>query len=376
MRPWLIASGDFTTLGGMDRANHGLAGYLARTGRPVHLVAHRVADDLAALPNLTVHTVPRPLGAHMLGAPLLASAASRQAKALGASACVLANGGNAVLPGATWVHYLHAAHAPTANGSLRTTISSGLGRRYYLARERAAVRTASLVICNSKRTASDVERNYDVDPSRIRVIYYGVDANAFTPASAQERSAARQALGIRDDRRTALFIGALGDRRKGFDVLFDAWRRLAEDPSWDVDLLVAGTGAERDAWVARGRQFGLESRIRFLGFRSDIAGVLAAGDLLVHPTRYEAYGLGVHEAICRGLPAIVTDGTGVAERYPAQLGGLIIPNPPQVDALVSALRAWRRAADQWAVRIAPLAREFRARTWDDMAADIVAAVES
>jgi len=376
MRPWLIASGDFTTLGGMDRANHGLARYLARSGRPVHLVAHRVAADLAALPGLTVHTVPRPLGAHMLGAPLLSNAALRQARALGSTACVLANGGNAVLPGATWVHYVHAAHVPDVASSVRTTISSGIGRRYYLSRERAAMRTASVVICNSERTAADLQLHYGIDRSRIRVIYYGVDACAFSSTSVAERRAARAALGLDGGRRTAVFIGALGDRRKGFDVLFDAWRLVCADRGWDVDLLVAGTGGEHDAWVARARQEGLESKIRFLGFREDIATVLAASDLLVHPARYEAYGLGVHEAICRGLPAIVTDSSGVAERYPKDLGSLIIPNPPRVESLVSALRAWRSTADEWRERVGRLAAELRARTWDDMAAEIVAAVES
>ena len=42
MSPWLLATGDFTESGGMDRANHALAAYLARHGRQVHLVAHRI----------------------------------------------------------------------------------------------------------------------------------------------------------------------------------------------------------------------------------------------------------------------------------------------------------------------------------------------
>ena len=42
---------------------------------------------------------------------------------------------------------------------------------------------------------------------------------------------------------------------------------------------------------------------------------------MVHPARYEAYGLGVHEAICRGLPAIVSAGAGIAELYPADASG-------------------------------------------------------
>ena len=50
----------------------------------------------------------------------------------------------------------------------------------------------------------------------------------------------------------------------------------------------------------------LEGRVRFLGFRRDMPAVFAACDLLIHPARYEAYGLAVHEALCRGLPALVT----------------------------------------------------------------------
>ena len=39
MKPFLLVSNDFVTTGGMDRANHALAMYLARKGHPVHLVA-------------------------------------------------------------------------------------------------------------------------------------------------------------------------------------------------------------------------------------------------------------------------------------------------------------------------------------------------
>ena len=64
MTPWLIVAGDFARTGGMDAANHALASYLARSGRTAHLVAHRVEPELAAVPNVVVHRVPRPLGSH------------------------------------------------------------------------------------------------------------------------------------------------------------------------------------------------------------------------------------------------------------------------------------------------------------------------
>ena len=81
MTPWLLASGDFVPSGGMDTANHAFASYLARrAGGDVHLVAHRVAPELAAAPGVHVHRVPRPFGFHSLGEPLLTSVAARRSR--------------------------------------------------------------------------------------------------------------------------------------------------------------------------------------------------------------------------------------------------------------------------------------------------------
>jgi glycosyltransferase involved in cell wall biosynthesis len=376
MSPWLLATGDFTTFGGMDRANHALASYLARHGRPVHLVAHRVAADLMTVPGVSTHLVPRPLGAHLIGAPLLARAAARQARALGGAARVLMNGGNGAIGAPVWVHYLHAAYEPEVRSTFRTRVSASAGRRYYLARERAALTAAPIVICNSRRTADDVARAYGVPRSRIRVIYYGSDRIAFAPVTAADRIAARALLGGLEERHAAVFIGALADRRKGFDVLFEAWRMLSIDPAWDVDLLVVGEGSEAPAWAARASDAGLARTVRFLGFRTDVAAVLAAADVLVHPARYEAYGLGVHEAICRGIPAVVTSNAGVAERFPPTLASLILSAPPAAEALATTLRAWRAAAATWRARVAATGDAFRNRSWDDMSAEIAAAVET
>ena len=120
---------------------------------------------------------------------------------------------------------------------------------------------------------------------------------------------------------------------------------------------------------------GLASRIRFLGFRTDVPCILAAADLMVHPARYEPYGIGVHEALCRGLPAIVSAAAGVTERYPPDLTDLILADPESPTELAARLRYWRANAESLATRIGPLADELRSHTWTDMAREIVAAVE-
>jgi glycosyltransferase involved in cell wall biosynthesis len=353
---WLLVSGDFTPLGGMDRANHALAAHLALDrGDEVHLVTHRAWNDLTSLRNVTVHRIWRPLGSHTLGKPLLAASGRRRAARLRTrGARVVVNGGNCEWPDVNWVHYVHAVR-----GAPRDQED-----------ERRALRRARLVICNSHRTRDDVIKRVGVDPSRAHVVYYGVGSE-FRPAEPDARDQARAALGLTSSRRVALFVGALGDRRKGFDTLFEAWTALCADPLWDVDLAVAGAGRELRGWRERARRNRLDERIRFLGFRRDIPEIISAADVLVHPARYEAYGLGVQEALASGVPALVSSSAGVAEQYPPDLNPLLIRDPDDSARLVEQLRSWRSDADAWRARAATFGFELRSRSWKTMAAEIV-----
>jgi glycosyltransferase involved in cell wall biosynthesis len=377
MSAWLLVSGDFTPYGGMDMANYALASHLARSGRAaadVHLVAHQVSPELAGFPRdrgiIKVHRVPRPFGIHRVGEPLLRATARRVQRQLASEdLCSLANGGNADLGDLNWVHYVHAAFDPPAAG-LGNRLRLARNHKRYVVEEQQALSRARLVICNSNRTADDVVKLVGVPRDRTRVIYYGIDSVKFGRVDAAERDAARRMLGLPPARLLALFVGALGDRRKGFDTVFDAWHTLCRRSEWDVDLVVAGSGAELEAWKARSARALPEGRIRFLGFTHDMPAVFAAGDLLIHPARYEPYGLAVHEALCRGLPALVSATAGVAERYPADLGQLLLQDPASAAELVARLSAWR-ADDGVADRVAEFAARLRARTWEHMAREIV-----
>lgn len=374
-RPWVVVAGDFVRTGGMDAANHALASYLARAGTETHVVAHRIADDLATLPNLRFHRVPRPLGSHTLGFPLLDRAGRRVARALAdRGPVVLGNGGNCRAANTVWLHYVHAAYAPEIAGRPLRRVVAFAARRAALRDERAVVRQAQAVICNSEVTARHT-RELIGTSGTLRSVYYGADAERFRPPSDGERAEARRALGWTDARPTLVFVGALGDRRKGFDTLFDAWTRLCADRAWDARLAVVGAGGELDAWRRRAAEAGLADRIAFLGFQADVRRVLWAADALVSPTRYEAYGLAVQEALCCGLPAAVSTEAGVAERIRGPLRDLLLPDPDDAADLARRLRAWRGSMGIHRTAALELAAELRTWTWDDMARQIVAAVE-
>lgn len=375
MTPWLLASGDFVPVGGMDTANHALASFLARRSNgPVHLVAHRVSTDLATLPQVRIHHVPRPFGMHSLGEPLLTTVATRHARAIRhRGGRVLANGGNLDAGDLTWVHYVHAAYVPEAVGALNSALIVARHRRYVAAEHRALTQ-AQLVVCNSDRTVHDVVSRVGVDPRRVRRVYYGIDAARFGPQG--ESSTAKISLGRDPSTPIVLFVGALGDRRKGFDTLYAAWHALCRMSEWDAHLLVAGAGAELGRWRAVADRDGISGRITFLGYHSDIPALMAAADVLVHPARYEAYGLAVHEALCSGVPTIVSASAGVAERLPSELAPLLLEDVESAADLSARLRQWRTASDDFRRRTQTFAACLRTRTWDDMSREIVGICES
>lgn len=170
-----------------------------------------------------------------------------------------------------------------------------------------------------------------------------------------------------------LVLWAIG--AKDLIYFFLAWEKLCAYPDWDADLVVIGCGAELPVWQRRASEAGIASRIHFLGFRSDVPDLLRGADCLVAPTRYEAYGLGVHEALCCGLPALVSATAGVAERYPSQLGDLLLPDPEDVGELVARLRRWREDTQRCRKMVSSVSEALRSYAWDDMVRSILEKIE-
>jgi glycosyltransferase involved in cell wall biosynthesis len=371
MKSYLLVTGDFVKTGGMDRANFALADYLGRQGEQVHLVAHRVASELLAYPNVKFHRVPKVGNSYLLSSPLLNRMGRILAQQLTANGGrVLVNGGNCQWPDVNWVHYVHAAYQPDHKAGLLRQLKGSVSRQMFLDAEKKALNSARVIIVNSDRTKQDLIEKLAIPEQKLHTVYYGIDPQVFYPAIPEERIALRQQLGWPKDKAIVVFIGALGDRRKGFDTLFTAWEQLCNLPDWDAELVVIGVGAELPLWQRRADIAGI-SNIHFLGFRADVPKLLQAADCLVAPTRYEAYGLGVHEAICCGLSAIVSANAGVAERYPQELKDLLLPNPEDAVDLAERLLKWQLHQDDYSQLVLSFSQELRNYTWDDMAKNIL-----
>ncbi len=382
-QPFLIVTGDFVATGGMDRANLALASHLA--DRPdlatrVHLAAHRADESLVRHPRVVVHKVPRPFGSHWLAGPMLDRTGRRIARGL-PDARIVVNGGNCRTPRVTanWVHYLHACWSPDGGDRARLPwyrrAKHALAHRQFLREERIALELAPRIIANSQLTAEHIARHYPKVADRVRVVYYGTDADRFALVTPAERAMARESLGLTGDRPVVVFVGALGDARKGFDILLEAWMSLAKRTDWDARLLVVGSGASLPLHERSAREAGLGDSLSFLGFRRDVPTILAGADLLVSPVRYEAYGLNVHEALCRGIPVLVSSESGVAERLPD--AAVPMKLPPGADHLIlaDALRQWREGPDAYREAARDIGSRLRAASWDDRMHEFVANLE-
>jgi GalNAc-alpha-(1->4)-GalNAc-alpha-(1->3)-diNAcBac-PP-undecaprenol alpha-1,4-N-acetyl-D-galactosaminyltransferase len=142
-----------------------------------------------------------------------------------------------------------------------------------------------------------------------------------------------------------LQLAAMGrlDHQKGFDLLIDAFAKVAEEqPNWS--LVILGEGPERRRLEEQIHSYGLERRVRLLGWISDPSTVLRDSDAFVLSSRYEGFPNALLEAMALGLPAISVDcPSGPADIIRQEVDGLLVPLG-DVPALAATLR--RLLADE------------------------------
>jgi glycosyltransferase involved in cell wall biosynthesis len=117
--------------------------------------------------------------------------------------------------------------------------------------------------------------------------------------------------------------------QKRLDLLVDAVPLiLARAP--EARVAIVGDGPMRDALHARAARLGLdgEPRFAFLPFSPPVTRYLRALDVFVLPSAWEAFPIGVLEALACGVPQVVTDVGGSAEAVTASTGAVVAPGDP------------------------------------------------
>jgi glycosyltransferase involved in cell wall biosynthesis len=194
----------------------------------------------------------------------------------------------------------------------------GTARRALVRWERLAGRWTDRVVCCSAGEQALARTAGVAAPTSV--VPNAVDVDALSFAGAEDREAARRALGLRPGVPLAVSVGRLCPQ-KGQRALLAAWRHVRADVA-DAELVLVGDGpdlAELERLAGPG--------VAFAGQRDDVSPWLAAADVFVLASRYEGMSLAVLEAMARGCSVVVTDVEGMRDMVGSgdDAAGAVVP---------------------------------------------------
>ncbi len=199
---------------------------------------------------------------------------------------------------------------------------------------------ADAIIANSQAAAAAMRRTLGNAAIPITVVPNFIDLERFVP-DRYDRNTVRASLGLTEDPFVVGFVGRL-DRPKGVDLLVEAAARLPrQERPWCVYLV--GDGPQRALLESRIRELGLEGTVILGGLHENPAAVLRAFDVVVVPSRREAFGISALEAMRMRVPVIVSPVGGLPELIQDGETGIVLP---RLDAECIAEAIRRLAADE------------------------------
>ena len=172
--------------------------------------------------------------------------------------------------------------------------------------------------------------------------------------------------------RRLIFVGRLV-REKNVGILLKALSRLAdEEDLMTLSLSVAGDGPERPNLEALATTLGIADKVEFLGSipNDELPEIYANHDVLVLPSSIEPWGLVVNEAMCCGLPAIVSTHCGCAKDMVSADTGWIF-EPYDVGELARILNLVRSVSEERLLNMGSAAQKLAVQYGPENCASVV-----
>jgi glycosyltransferase involved in cell wall biosynthesis len=345
------------TWGGLETHAVDLVRSFTRAGHECHLacIAQHTADLFASHDaTLPIRTIPLPRGARALRHWV------RQLRSLEADACVFEkstlHAGSFALDMAARRVFgrrfvtIEQLEPPVLGDSAPLRFGIPLrGPWWYRQRLRGRLRSLMphRVVCISEAVRRALESQYGFPGRRIVVIANGVDVERFHPAN---RAAARRQYGIPDDV-LAIATACRLIPQKGVDVAVRAFASVVgRRPDARALLLVGGEGPERERLQQLCAELSVCERVRFLGFVADMPEFVPAVDVFLVPSRIEAQGIIVLEAMSSGCEVIASRVGGIPDMISSPDVGALVP-AGDVDAWAEAIeKSLERATSERAAR--------------------------
>ncbi len=208
---------------------------------------------------------------------------------------------------------------------------------------------ASAIVVVSAALRDEYLAQGGIARERLVVVHNGIEVERFAGDPARARARLERELSIPAGVPIAATVSVLRPG-KGIEVLLEAIKAID-----GAIFVIFGDGPMREEWQALAARSGVADRVRWAGFRKDVAELLAGCDLLVHPTLADAFPTVLMEAMAAGVPIVASNVGGIPEIVVPGVTGTLIP-PGGAKILAGTLAAL--LADRAA--LAPMSREARA----------------
>ncbi len=209
-----------------------------------------------------------------------------------------------------------------------------LKRRFYLALENYTSKKADHIIAPSQMVRDYLVEREEVPDKKVSIIPYGQTTERFDAITPTQIAAIRSELNM--DGRLALVNVSRLFHRKGHTYLFEAFAKLLKD-GIEADLYLVGDGDYRAELEKMCAKLSISEHTKFLGWRADALAIVAASDVVVHPSLEDALSSAVIEAVMLEKPIIATDISGVRDSLDNGKYGKIVP-PADPESLLKATK--------------------------------------
>jgi len=199
--------------------------------------------------------------------------------------------------------------------------------------EGETAKNATLIVTISKYSLANMQKYYDVDKAKVRIVPNGVDTEKFKPIENQQ--ATKLQFGL-DDKPIVLFVGSLIPR-KGLHFLVEAAKKVVKQQA-DAKFVIVGDGPLKNQLMSNLDKANLSGNFTFLSGLSEAAlvAVYSCADAFVLPSIQEGQGIVLLEAQASAKPVVAFDVGGVNEAVLRGETGLLV-NRGNSDELADAL---------------------------------------
>jgi len=299
---------------GQARVNYELARFALEHGRQVVVIAQEIDESLIDKGAVFEQIRPMRFPDILLDISFVILASLRLFRYR--NSYIIGNGFSLIFPHSlNLVHFVHSGWQKSVYYQPHLTLNPRTWYYFFYTLsnsilEKISFSLAKEIVAVSTMIEKELISFCDIPARTIRTIYNGVDPNEFSPV----KKLHKKIIGI--------FVGDIRTNRKNLDSVLLAMREIPKLNLWVI-------GDDRgSAFPKLTKEYELDGRVTFLGYRRDIHKILPRGDIFVFPSRYDPCPLVIMEALASGLAVITSKQTGNWKI--ASTAGKTIDNPENI----------------------------------------------